>query len=68
VNDVSGEASTPRTSRAAGADLGAAPLGVESSWETANQWGDGTTLSLGNGSVNSKKGMGGYLYRGGEGL
>jgi hypothetical protein len=66
VNDVSSEAPTPRTSRMAGADLGAAPLGVESSWETADQRGDGTTLSLGSGSVNSEKGMGGYLHRGGR--
>jgi hypothetical protein len=46
-------------------DLRAAPVGDESAWETVEQQGDGTTLSLGDGSVNNKKGMGGSMYGGG---
>jgi hypothetical protein len=46
-------------------DLEAAPLGLQSAWETVEHLGDGTTLSLGDSSVNSKKGMGGSIYRGG---
>jgi hypothetical protein len=41
VSSVFGEALSPETGRAVAADLGAAPSGDESAWETKEQWGDG---------------------------